>query len=212
MISLDSTAFKRLALCALTIAAVTAILAAATPGQKRKKPPTYVVPANTVLRLRLNDKLSSKNAQAGSTFTSTVVTPVYVRGVEAIPAGSIVTGQITHVERAGRKSQAGSINVIFTALEIPNGKQYALSGSLTASDSEDNEGQVKGKSSKRRNARFIAGGAVVGGIFNGAAGAVTGGVVGTARSLIKKGQEAEVNSGTEYDMILNRGLSLPAFR
>ncbi len=208
----DRRTLKRLALSVLTAAVVTAALASAVSGQKRKKTPQYVVPANTVLRLRLNDKLSSKDARVGDTFTSTVVTPVYVRGVEVIPAGSIVAGSITHVERASRKSQVGSLNVTFTAIEIPNGKQYALSGSLTASDSADNEGQVKGKSSKKSNVRFIAGGAVIGGVINGAAGAAAGGVIGVARGIIKKGKEAEVNPGTEFDIVLNRGVSLPAFR
>jgi len=204
--------FERSALCALAVACVLAGAAPDALSQKRRKPPQYVVPADTVLRLRLNEKLSSKDARVGDALASTVVTPVYVRGVEVIPAGSIVAGSVTHIERAGRKSQAGSINVTFTSVETPNGKQYAINGSLAASDSADNEGEIKGKSSKKRNARFIGRGAVVGGIFNGAAGAVTGGVIGAARGLIKKGEEAEVNPGTEFDIILNRGVSMTAFR
>lgn len=181
-------------------------------GQKRKKPPQYILPEETIIRLRLNEKLSSKNAHVGSLFTSTVVTPVYVRGVEVIPAGSIVAGSITHVERAARKSRAGSINVTFTSVKLPNDAQYPINASLAASASADNEGEVKGKSSKKRNARFVGRGAVIGGIFNGATGVVTGGAIGAARGLIKKGEEAEVNPGTEFDIILNRSISMRAYR
>lgn len=205
----------RMKSCAAYVLLAAFLLAGAVlsvSGQKPKKPPQYVLPEETVIRLRLNEKLSSKNAQVGGPFTSTVVTPVYVRGVEVIPAGSIVTGSVTHVERAGRKSRAGSINVTFTSVHLPNEAQYPLNASLAASDSADNEGEVKGKSSKKRNARFIGRGAVVGGIFNGAAGAVTGGAIGAARGLIKKGEEAEVNPGTEFDIILNRSISLKAYR
>jgi len=185
---------------------------AASPGQKRQKPPPkYALPEETVIRLRLNEKLSSKDAKAGDPFTSTVVTPVYARGVEVIPAGSVVTGSVTHVERAGRKSQAGSLNVTFTSLKLPNGVQHPINASLAASDSADNEGEVKGKSSKKRNAKFIGRGVVVGGIFNGATGAVTGGAIGAARGLIKKGEEAEVSPGTEFDIMLNRSVSLRAY-
>src|ERR1051325_7147759 len=204
--------FERSALCALAVACALAGAAPAAPGQKRRKPPQYVVPADTVIRLRLNEKLSSKDARVGGAFTSTVVTPVYVRGVEVIPAGSIVAGHVTDVERASRKSQAGSINVTFTSVQIPNGRTYPLDASLAASDSADNEGEVQGKSSKKRNARFIGRGVVVGGIFNGAAGAATGGIIGAARGMIKKGEEAEITPGTEFDIILNRSVSMYAFR
>ena len=187
--------------------------AAGSPGQKRQKsPPKYVLPEDTVIRLRLNEKMSSKDAKVGDPFTSTVVTPVYARGVEVIPAGSTVTGSVTHVARAGRKSQAGSINVTFKSVELPNGAHHPINASLAASDSADNEGEVKGKSSKKRNAKFIGRGMVVGGIFNGATGVVTGGAMGAARGLIKKGEEAEVSPGTEFDIILNHGVSLRAYR
>jgi len=179
---------------------------------QKKKPPKYTVPTDTVIRLRLDEKLSSKNAKVGHPFTSTVVTPVYARGVEVIPAGSTVTGSVTHVERAGRKSQAGSINVTFKSVELPNGAHHPIDASLAASDSADNEGEVKGKSSKKRNAKFVGRGMVMGGIFNGATGVVTGGAIGAARGLIKKGEEAEVSPGTEFDIILNRGVTLSAYR
>ena len=208
----DRLTLKRFVTYALFAVLVVANGAVSTPAQKKKSPPKYTLPANTTLHLRLNDKLSSKDVQVGSTFTSTVDTPAYVRGVEVIPAGSIITGKVTHVERAERKSEAGSINVTFTHLELPNGKRHPLNASLTTSASADNEGEVKGKSSRKKNAAFIGGGAVVGGLINGAAGAVTGGIIGVGRGLIKKGEEAEVKPGTEFDIILNRALTLTAFR
>ena len=198
----------------LLLAAAVLFACGATPAaaQKKQKAPKYTAPAHTTMRLRLNDPLSSKDAQVGSTFASTVVTPLYVRGVEVVPAGSIVTGRVTHVTRASRKSQAGSINVTFTHLELPNGAGHPLNASLTTSASADNEGEVKGKASTKKNVAFVGAGAVVGGLINGAAGAVTGGLIGVGRGLIKKGQEAEVKPGTEFDIILNRGVTLGAFR
>ncbi|HEY6188790.1 MAG TPA: hypothetical protein VIW80_14125 [Pyrinomonadaceae bacterium] len=209
----DRLSLKSYATYILMAAVALACGVLSVAGQKRQKqPPKYLLAPDSVIRLRMNDKLTSKTARVGSTFTSTVVTPVYVRGVEVIPAGAIVTGHVTHVERASRKSQAGSINVTFTSVQIPNGRTYPLDASLAASDSADNEGEVQGKSSKKRNARFIGRGVVVGGIFNGAAGAATGGIIGAARGMIKKGEEAEINPGTEFDIILNRSVSMYAFR
>lgn len=116
--------------CALYVLMAAVVLASgvvSVSGQKRRKqPPKYILPEDTIIRLRSNEKLSSKNAQVGHLFTSTVVTPVYVRGVQVIPAGSIVTGGVMHVVRASRKSQAGSLNVTFTYLKLPNGGSTQL--------------------------------------------------------------------------------------
>ena len=194
----------------LLVAIATTHLSAQT--KKKTGPPKYTVAANTVMRLRINDSVTSKKANVGDRFRSTVVDPLYAKGFQVIPPGSIVIGHITHVVRAKRKSNAGSLNVTFTAVQLPNGKTYSLNGSLAESASADNEGEVKGKSSKKRNAAFIAGGAVVGGLVNGAAGLGIGAGIGVGAALLGKGKEAEVKPGTEFNMILNRSLLLPEYR
>ena len=189
------------------------VIGVAGSAQKKKTgPPKYTLAANTVLRLRLSDPLTSKKAHVGDQFRSTVVDPVYGKGFQVIPPGSIVIGHVTHVVRASRKSNAGSLNVTFTGVQLPNGKTYSLNGSLAQSGSADNEGEVKGKSSKKRNAAFIAGGAVVGGLINGAAGMGIGAGAGIGAALIGKGKEADVKAGTEFNMILNRSLLLPEYK
>ena len=196
----------------LMVALVTVAGNQASAQKKKKGPPKYTVAANTVMRLRIVDPLNSKNAKVGDQFRSTVVDPVYAKGFQVIPAGSIVMGHITHVVRASRKSNAGSLNVAFNAVQLPNERTYPLNGSLAQSDNTDNEGEVKGGSSKKRNAAFIAGGAVVGGLLNGAAGMGIGAGVGVGAALLKKGKEAEVKPGTEFNMILNRSLLLPEYQ
>jgi hypothetical protein len=175
-------------------------------------PPHYTVPVNTVLRLRINERLSSKTARVGDQFRSTVVDPVYAKGFQVIPPGSIVVGRVTHVEKASRKSNAGSLNVEFSEVELPNSKSYPLNGSLSASSNTDNEGEVEGGSSRNRNIAFIGGGAVVGALINGAAGAGIGAGAGIAGALLSKGKEAEVKPGTEFNMILNQKLVLPEYK
>jgi len=179
---------------------------------KRKVPPKYSVPANTVMRLRMRDTLTSKTATVGQHFSTTTVDPVYAKGFQVIPPGSLVTGQVTSVKKASRKSDAGSMTVVFTNVQLPNGRSYAMNGSLTDAENTDNEGQVKGSSSKKRNIAFVGGGAVVGALVNGAAGAGIGAGVGIAGALLSKGKEAEVKSGTEFNIILNRSMLLPVYR
>ena len=179
---------------------------------KRRVPPKYTLAANTVMRLRMRDSLSSKHATVGQQFSTTVVDPVYAKGFQVIPAGSVVIGHVTSVKKASRKSNAGSMTVAFTSVQLPNGRSYPLSGSLTEGKNTDNEGQVKGGSSKKRNIAFIGGGVGVGALVNGAAGAGIGAGIGVAGALLSKGKEAEVKSGDEFNMILNRSVLLPEYR
>jgi hypothetical protein len=193
-------------------------------AQTRRRPPAarrYTVPANTLIRVRMNEKLTSKSARVGDRFTTTVVDPVYASGIEVIPSGSIVTGRVTMVKRAARKSKAGEIGAEFISVRTPRGTSYTINGSLASLDDNvnaDNEGGVKGRSSKKRNIGFIgggaAGGALIGAIAGGGSGAAIGAGVGAAAgvagALFSKGKEAEVKPGTEFGVILNRSVSMYA--
>ena len=83
----------------------------------------------------------------------------------------------------------------------------------------DNEGGATGKTTSKRNLKFIgggaAGGAIIGGIAGGGSGAAIGAGVGAAAGFIGKkllkGNEAEVKSGTEFGVYLNKTISLPRY-
>src|SRR5204862_2788965 len=141
---------SKMMVCVLAVVFLLGATADTFAQTKRRVPPKYTLPANTVMRLRMRDSLTSKTASVGQQFASTVVDPVYAKGFVVIPQGSVVTGHVTSVQKAGRKSDAGSMTVVFTGVQVPNGKTYALNGSLTENENTDNEGQVKGSSSKKR--------------------------------------------------------------
>jgi hypothetical protein len=170
----------------------------------------------------MNQEISSENARVGDRFTTTVVDPVYAGGVEVIPAGSTITGRLTNVTRAQRR-KAGTIAVSFVSVQLPNGTSRAINGSLTdlpqnSGGRGDNEGTVGGKSTTRRNAVFIGGGAATGALIGAIAGggkgagigAIIGGGLGTAGALFSKGNEAVVKRDTEFGVVLNQSVSLPA--
>src|ERR1041385_2306089 len=180
----------------------------------------YSVPADTVIRVRINEALNSGTARVGDRFTNTVTEPVYGggNGVEVIPVGSRISGRITSVNRA-QKRHPGNITVAFDSLTLPAGRTYAINGSLTTLQADqvnaDNEGTVKGTSNRKRDAVFIGGGAVTGAIIGGIAGGgkgaaigtILGGALGTGARVLEKEKEAEVKSGTEFGVILNRSVS-----
>jgi hypothetical protein len=182
----------------------------------------YTVPTNTIIRARINEELNSGEARVGDRFTANVVEPVYAgNGVEVVPVGSRIGGRVTQVNRAKKRSP-GNITVAFDSVRLPNGRTAVINGSLTTLQADnvnaDNEGTVKGTSNQKRNAVFIgggaAGGAIIGGIAGGGKGALIGGILGgalgTGARVLEKEKEAEVKSGTEFGVILNRSLTLPA--
>lgn len=182
----------------------------------------YTVPADTIIRVRLNEPLNSRTARVGDRFSANVVEPVYAGGgTEVVPVGSKVWGQVTLVNRAQRR-KPGNITVSFVSVEMPNGTSYTINGSLTTLQADnvnaDNEGTVKGGSNSKRDAVFIGGGAATGAIIGAIAGggkgaaigAILGGGLGTGARVLENEKEAEVKSGTEFGVILNRSVSLPA--
>ncbi len=182
----------------------------------------YTVPSNAIIRVRTDQTITSENARVGDQFMTTVVDPVYAGGKEVIPAGSKIVGRVATVTRASRQSKAGTIGVEFVSLRLPTGIARAINGDLTDASSEsvtaDNEGEVSGKSATKRNVVFIGGGAATGALIGAIAGggkgagigAGIGAGLGVAGAFLSKGHEAVVKSGTEFGVILNQSLSLPA--
>jgi len=194
-------------------------------AQKKKRPVYYSVYANHVMRVRLNDELNSEENHVGHTFTATLVDPLFSKnGVQLAPQGTTVHGHVTNVQRAQKNGKPATLDVLFTSLELPNGRHRAFSGSLTDLDSSsgtsDNEGTVTAKKTSHRKAKFIgggaAGGAVIGAIAGGgkglAIGAGVGAVTGAITGRVKKGHEVKVKSGTEFGVIVNQTFSLTQYR
>jgi hypothetical protein len=182
----------------------------------------YNVNAGQLIRVRMNQTITSETARVGDQFTTTVVVPVFAGGIEVIPAGSEIIGRVVTVNRASRKSKAGTIGVHFVSLRLPTGIARAINGDLTDvaanNVTADNEGEVSGRSAMKRNVVFIGGGAAAGALIGAIAGggkgagigAIVGGGLGTAGAVFSKGNEAVVKSGTEFGVVLNQTLSLPA--
>jgi hypothetical protein len=184
----------------------------------------YTVAADQVIRVRMDTELNSKTARSGDRFSATVTEPVYGdSGTTVVPTGSKVWGRVTTVRRAGRRTP-GNISVSFYQVELPNRVTHAINGSLSSLQADDvnsdNEGTVSGKSNRKRDAVFIGGGAATGALIGAIAGggkgaaigAILGGGLGTGARVYENEKDAEVKSGTEFGVILNRAVSLPEYK
>ncbi|HYP52814.1 MAG TPA: hypothetical protein VEQ42_04705, partial [Pyrinomonadaceae bacterium] len=137
----------------------------------------FTVPADTVIRVRMDTELNSRTARVGDRFSTTVTEPVYGgggSGVDVLPVGSKVWGRVSSVRRAQRRTP-GNITVAFNQVELPNGARHTINGSLTSLQADDvnsdNESTVSGRGNRKRDAVFIGGGAATGAII----GAIAGG-------------------------------------
>ena len=227
------------ALVSMVLSAFLASFATDASAQTRKKRPVirkatvtkrapaarlYTVAAGKRIRVRMNEELSSKTARVGERFTVTVREPVYSStGAVVIPDGSEIVGRVDSVTRAQKKGKPGALDVSFVQVVLPNGTKRAISGSLTELNADDaksdNEGTARGDRMKHRKVIWYgggaAGGAILGAAVGGGKGALVGALLGAGGGFLgeryTKGEEAKVESGTEFTVYLNRAVSLPKF-
>ncbi|MDI1241398.1 MAG: hypothetical protein PSX80_05705 [bacterium] len=196
----------------------------ASTAKRTPAPRLYTVAAGKRIRVRMNEELTSKTARVGDRFTVTVREPVYsTSGAVVIPEGSEIVGRVDSVTKAANKGKPGALDVSFVRVDLPNGTKRAISGSLTELNADDaksdNEGTARGDRMKHRKVIWYgggaAGGAILGAAIGGGKGALIGGLLGAGGGFLgerfTKGEEAKVESGTEFTVYLNRAVSLPRF-
>jgi peptidoglycan hydrolase-like protein with peptidoglycan-binding domain len=180
------------------------------------------VPIGTVIPLRMDTYLSSETSRIGDRFTATASSDVTVNGMLALPAGTKIEGHVTGANPATR-SRAGTIAVAFDRVRFLDGSSTFVDGSLTTLSEEgrrqieaSNEDVIGGGSRTRRAVVFIGGGAGVGALIGAiagggkgaAVGAGLGAVLGTIGVLLNQGEKAEVQTGTEFGMMLESPLTV----
>ena len=149
------------------------------------------IPVGTEIDVRLQSELTSDTAQVEDRFEATTVVDLYEGDRVLIPAGSLVRGVVTSVNRASRTDRKGSLTVSFNQITV-RGRSYPMRGSVT--DAIESEG-IRGEA-----ARIGAGsavGAVIGGIIGGVKGALLGVLIGGGGTMVAtEGKDVHVPPGT----------------
>ena len=142
------------------------------PNAPMVRPVDVQIPAGTELPIRVNQRISVKEAHAGDRFTGEVVRPIMSGNSVAIPAGTPVDGVIDASHKRGHFKGASLLELRLVSMNL-NGQRYTL-------DTADNVSTKKGKG--RRSAALIGGGAgagmLIGGLASGGVGLLVGGLVG----------------------------------
>lgn len=147
------------------------------PQQAESKPspapaPLPEVPEGTVLSIRMSQTINVKHAEAGQSFTGTIVNPIMVEGNTVIPSGATAEGMVVQAHKRGHFKGASYLQLTLTGLNI-HGQHYRID---TSSVTRTKKG--KGK----RSAAFIGGGTglgmLIGGVATGGVGLLVGGLAG----------------------------------
>ena len=148
------------------------------PPVEKPAPQPIVVPAGTALTVKLGQALGSKTSQTGQTFLATLAQPVTVRGANAIPSGSTVSGTVVSAKAKGKIKGEGELVLRLTSITV-RGKTYSVqTGTL------DSTVKGKGKRTAVTTGGGAAGGALIGGLAGGGKGAGIGALVGAGAGLI----------------------------
>lgn len=164
------------------------------------------VPAGTTLRVELTTAVGSDTSRLEDPVSGRLRTGVRVGGLEALPAGSVVRGHVTAVERAGRVKGRARVAFRFTSLDIPGDAERLALRTRPVSR--------LAPATKKQDAAKIGGGAVggaiVGGIIGGgdgaAKGAAIGGAAGTGVVLSTRGREVRLGPGDPVSVTLSEPL------
>ena len=167
---------------------------AQAPGRTRDRPETDdpgAIPVSTEIDVRLQTRLSSDDAQVEDRFEATTVVDLYEGSRVLIPAGSVVRGIVTSVDRASRTDRKGSLTLSFDQVNV-RGQSYPMRGTVTqAIESEGIRGEAG------RIGAGSAVGAIIGGILGGVRGALLGVLIGGGGTIAAtEGKDVTLPAGT----------------
>lgn len=143
------------------------------------------------LDARLQTPLSSQTAEVEDRFEATTLVDLYQGSSLLVPAGSVLRGVVSGVERASRVDRRGSLTLTFDQMTVA-GRTYRIRASVT----QALEGPgIKGEVGKMTTG--AAAGAIIGGILGGFQGAAVGILIGGGGSLLAlPGTNVKVEAGT----------------
>jgi hypothetical protein len=164
-----------------------------------------VIPAGTVVSVRMIDSIDSDASHAGETYRASLDQPLVVNGQTVAPAGSDATVQIVRVQQGGRISGNEEVTLALASFSA-NGRTYDIN---TSNES------VSSNSRGKQSAEVIGGGAALGAIIGAIAGGGKGAAIGAGAGAalgtgaqVLRGQRVKVPSETRLSFTLTRDLTL----
>lgn len=149
------------------------------------RPPSVLVPAGTVINVRLAQAIDVDASKAGMTFKARVDDPVMLDGRVVIPREATATLQAATVQQSG--TMKGSDRIVLKMNNLGfGGRVYEV-----ATTQVESKGSGEGKKTARKIGGGVGLGALVGGIAGGGEGAAIGAAIGaaTGTAMAASGEE-----------------------
>ena len=191
---------------------------------KVQKPDTYSgyiaqVSAGTKFNVYLQNAINTSVAKKGDAVSAVITDNIMYNGVDIIPQGSVVYGELSAARSATYGSRNGRVVINFNKIVTPDNNVYDISAEqidFTVS----NEGKIT--SSAKSALTKAAVGALAGMLFalmtdnNVGRSAAIGAGVGAGSSIIysaaEKGVDAEIPSYTEIELTLTKPFNISVSR
>lgn len=168
------------------------------------------VPSEATFRLQLLSPISTASNQKGDKFNCKVLAPQEFRE-------ATVEGRITKLKSGGRAGKTSEIGLAFSTITMADGRAGKFDGQVMevydvvnagGQGRADQEGQVKGKSVRKRALKRSILGAVIGGtigaVLGGGQGAATGAAIGAGAGATsawsEKSPNIDLSEGTVFDV------------
>jgi hypothetical protein len=150
---------------------------------------SVTVPAGAMLRMRINQTLTSASAKAGQPFDGIVVNDVVAGGAVAIPRGATVQGTVVDAKKSGALAGRGELTLQLTQVTL-GGKSTPIVSDVWGRNTGDKTVQ---------SVNSTAAGGVMGALVGAAAGGGRGAAIGAGvGGLLGLGSSAASGSGQVY--------------
>jgi len=172
------------------------------PVSRRAADPNEV-PVGTELDVRLSQPLSSGTSQVEDRFEATTMVDLKQGDRVLVPAGSVMRGVVSSVNKAGRVERKGSMTVAFDRVTV-NGRDYPIRATVT--DAIQSDG-IKAEAGKIGAGAGV--GAIIGGVLGGFKGAMAGILIGGGGTIAAtEGKDVELPPGTVLRVRLDAPMNL----
>ena len=174
-----------------------------TSGARSSSGSGTEVPVGTEFDVRLQQPLNSSAAQVEDRFEATTMVDLRQGDRVMVPAGSLMRGIVSSVNKAGRVERKGSLTVAFDQVTI-NGRAHPIRATVT--QALESEG-IRGETGKIGAGAGV--GAVIGGILGGFKGALAGILIGGGGTIAAtEGKDVALPVGTVLRVRLDAPLNL----
>jgi hypothetical protein len=149
------------------------------------------IPVGQEMDVRLRTGLSSDTATVEQRFETTTVVDLVQDGRVLVPAGSVVSGVVSGVDKATRTDRTGSLTLSFDRMRV-NERERRIRASATQ---VFESGGIRDEAPKAGVGAGVGG--IVGGILGGVKGAILGAAIGAGGAIAAtEGKDVNLPAGS----------------